>query len=136
MMIFSKRPIVLIIKPIPTATPKTPNIAMIELGSLEGIIFKIGACGVPKRPVTHSEKGSSRVSLEKNSPVSKPISELVIPMDIKIGANLFQLPTFITFLAIRMPASTKTSPCPKSPNIIPKRSVKKIATNGVGSIVP
>ena len=57
-------------------------------------------------------------------------------MAIKTGANLFQLPTFTTFKAIRIPAIRNTSPCPKSPNIIPKRIEKNTATNGVGSIEP
>ena len=44
-MILIKRPIVFITNPIATATPKTPNIAFMEDGFDDGIIFKIGACG-------------------------------------------------------------------------------------------
>ena len=132
----SKSPHVFITNPIATAAPKTPNITKIELGSEEGISFKIGACGVPKKPVTHSAKGSRTFSVPKNSPVKSPMIELEIPIDIKIGANLFHLPTLITFRIIKIPNKTKNIPCPKSPNMIPNKIVKKIATNGLGSIVP
>ena len=59
------------------------------------------------------------------------------PIAIKIGPNLCQdLKNGIQCFVSKIPTITKTKPCPKSPNIIPNKSVKKNATNGVGSMVP
>ncbi len=108
--IFTITPIELITKPSAIVTPKIPNITLIEFGFAEGITFKIGACGFPKSPVTKRANGFKTSSVPKNSPVISPIMQEVQPTPIKIGANLFHPPTFITFLAIKRPTKNITRP--------------------------
>jgi len=118
----------------PQTTSVIANIADVSVP--DGMSFIMGACGVPKNPVTQCAKGSSSVSFVKNSPVKRPMIILLAPTAIKTGADLLYEPMRKIRFSSKMPSKNMTSPCPKSPNIMPNKSVKKSATKGVGSIVP
>ena len=121
-------------KPTAIATPNIANIADVSVP--DGMSFTMGACGFPNNPVTQYAKGSSSVSFVKNSPVKSPMIILLAPTAIKTGADLLYVPMRKIRFSSKMPSTKITKPCPKSPNIMPNKSVKKSATKGVGSIVP
>ena len=68
-------------------------------------------------------------SKPKKLPYSKPNIIDTIP-ELPITKNRSDF--FLMY--IKNPTKVRTNPCPKSPNIMPKKTMNIIATNGVGSI--
>ena len=85
--------------------------------------------------VTISNSGGIGISCPmlkpKISPKSVPKTEADIPAVVKIVPHCFRFRSDL--LLSRRPKAVTTSPCPRSPNIIPKKTGKTSEIMGVGS---